>query len=117
MGEMKRYSGWAVRHPWRLRKMPEALTDLIIEMSLETNFEPPDLFPSKEEAIQKLQRYLADQREQALRDLDFLSKPYISPNGILHIDRPDLLEQWRAECRESLEIAEKGLELCERAKE
>lgn len=59
-----------------------------------------------------MKSYLTEQRDQALRELDFLSKPYISPNGILHIDRPDLLDQWRAECRESLEIAEKGLELC-----
>ncbi len=112
MREMKRYSGWSVRHPWYVRKMPEALSDLIVEWSFEANFEPPDFFPSKEEAIQKLQSYLTEQRDQTIRDLDFLSKPYISPNGILHMDRPDLLEQWRAECRESLKIAEKGLELC-----
>lgn len=113
MGAMKSYSGWAVRHPWFIRELPEALTDMIVEMrGYEANFEPHDFFTSKKEAIQKLKSYLAEHRDQAIRNLDFLSKPYISPNGILHVDRPDLLEQWRAECRARLKIAEKGLELC-----
>lgn len=113
MAEMERYAGWSVRHLWYVLKMPETLSDLIIEWSFEANFVPLDFFTSKEAAIQKLKSILTEQRDQALRDLDFLSKPYISPNRILHIDRPELLEQWRAECRASLEIANKGLELCE----
>lgn len=46
MREMKRYSGWFIRLPWRVRKMPEALSDLIIEIQgIEANFELPDFFP------------------------------------------------------------------------
>lgn len=116
MAEMKRYVGWYVRHPWFLREKPEKLTDLIIEIhGIEANFEPPNFYTTKEEAVQQVKGYLMEQRDQALRNLDFLSKPYTSPNGITHICPEHLMERWLAECRSSLVIAERGLELCEPA--
>jgi len=96
-----------------LREKPEELADLVVEIKgIRVNFEPHDLYPTKPEAVQQARGYLTKQRDQALKDLDFFSKPYTSPNGITYICPETKVEQWRAECRKTLEIAERGLELC-----
>ena len=113
MAEMKLYSGWHVHHPMFLREKPEELEDLVVEIKgIEANFEPHDLYPTKEKAVQQATVYLTEQKDQALKDLDFLSKPYTSPSGITYICPESKLEEWRAECRKSLEIAERGLRIC-----
>jgi len=112
MAEMKRYSGWRVHHPMFLRSKPEELADMVVEIKgIEANFEPHDLYATKVEAIQRAKHYLTEQRDLALSNLDFLSKPYTSPNGITYICPEHLMEKWREECRASLEIAEAGLKL------
>jgi hypothetical protein len=96
-----------------LRDKPEELADFVHEIkNITGTFEPPDLYPTKEEAVKQAKQYFTEQRDQAMKDLDFLSKPYTTPNGTTYICPEHLLEKWHGECRASLAIAERGLELC-----
>lgn len=109
--EMTPQSGWVVRSLF-LRNEPKDKNDLVVEVRMVADFKIDDLCPTEEEAWKLARQHLLERRNQALRDLDFLSTPYTSPNGVTYICPEEKIEEWREEARISLGIAEKGLELC-----
>lgn len=110
---MKTYQGWAVHHPCFLREEPKERTDLVFWISpTPMTFEPPFLFSTAAEAWATARRNLQEQRDQALKDLDLLARPYTSPQGRTYICSPAKLEEWRTEARLRLKIADAGLRIC-----
>jgi hypothetical protein len=113
---MTYYSGWVARHPFFLNEVPQEKSDLVTEIAGEfEGFHPDDFRNTEEEAINLERNYLLEERDQALTDLDLLSKPYTSPKGTTYICPNELIQVWRSEARKKLAIAEKGLQLLARA--
>ncbi len=90
----------------------EEKSDLVVEMCVESNFDNDDLYSSEAEAWRVARQYLTEQRDQALKDLDSLSKPYTYPSGHTYICPKKKIDAWKEETRKRLSIAEKGLECC-----
>ena len=105
-------SGWRVCHPYTLQREPDDRNDLVTQITLQANFEIDDLYPSEADAWKVERGYLERQAEQASKDLDFLSRPFISPSGEIYTSPPKTIEAWRRGAEASLRIAKAGLALC-----
>lgn len=107
---------YSVHQPFFLKTVPTEASELVREVgSIRATFMLDDVFPTREEAVAKCRRLLERPREQALADVEFLSKPYTSPNGITYICRPEDERRWMTEAQTSLAIAEAGLKLLDAA--
>lgn len=65
-----------------------------------------DLYESEEDARNAAREFFAEQRQQAILDIAFLAKPYVSPNGYMYICPDYLVEQWKSEARDQLRMTE-----------
>ena len=92
--EKRTHTGWYVRMPL---DEPQDRSDLVVELRLEADFEIEHLYPSEEEAWAAARAYLAEQRDQALKDIAFLSNPYTSPSGITYICPQEKIDAWKVE--------------------
>jgi hypothetical protein len=68
-----------------LRREPDERTDLVMQITLQANFEIDDFYPNEADAWKVERGYLERQAEQALKDLDFLSRPFISSSGEVYV--------------------------------
>lgn len=111
---MKKQSGWWVPHPYFLREEPTDARDLVVPMSIEADDDVDDLYSTEAAAWAVATAQLDELRDQALKDIAFLSRPYTSPRGITYIVPQEKTDAWRSEARKRLRIAEAGLALCPR---
>jgi hypothetical protein len=103
---------WSFRHPEHWKSVPKKFGDLVHEVrNVQSTFMLAFVHPTKQAAVAELRKHLIQHRDQAKADVEFLSKPYTSPNGITHICPAELENKWRAEVRKKLAIAEAGLKL------
>jgi hypothetical protein len=106
--EWKDYSGWYVRHPMFLREPPNEQSEIVAHHRGLRFLRAPWAFcPTKEEALGRVRELLAEQKEQAERDIAALS----SQDTTYHFPE-SMVEEWREKCRKSQEIAVRGLALC-----
>jgi hypothetical protein len=103
---------YSVRQPFFLDTVPSEANELVREIRyIRAMHIPDDVYPTREEAVARCRELLEQQRDQALADVEFLSKPYTSPNGITYICDPADERRWMAEVQTSLAIAEGGLDV------
>lgn len=107
---MRKQSGWYARIS--LRDEPRVAGDLVVPMAVKANFEMDHLYANEEDAWQAVEQHLTRQREAARRNLDLLARPSKPALKNKRICPPERVAQWRAEAREELRIAEKGLAIC-----
>ena len=108
------HNRWLVPYPIFLRREPRERRDLVVQVRCEAvNPDYAEIyFATEAEAWAAARRYLSQAKAQAERDLAFLSRPYISPEGTEYNVPTDQIEAWKGETCEKLRIIDKGLSLC-----
>ncbi|MFH5806428.1 hypothetical protein [Alienimonas sp. DA493] len=109
------YSGWYVRHPWYQSAPPTKPTDLVNAYDMQVTHRPHHFHETEAEAWAEVREHATAMAEQAEKDLAFYSIDgvHISPKGVKTFVPIEKVEEWRAEAKQKLEIAEATLALCD----
>ena len=88
---------------WPFLKSADFSENILVELPWDDEL---GLYESQSEAKVAAEEFFAEQRQQAILDIAFLDKPYVSPAGYMYICPDHLMDQWRQEAHDQLRMAE-----------